>query len=65
MESLASLSGGKSGRLDGSAEMIDMAVMAMLAKLKGSEGVKAYMRDYHIGSRAAEFGQLLLEGPKK
>jgi hypothetical protein len=63
--SLASLSGGKSGRLDGSAEMIDMAVMAMLAKLKGSEGVKAYMRDYHVGSRAAKFGQMLLEGPKK
>jgi hypothetical protein len=63
--SLASLSGGKSGRLNGSAEMIDMAVMAMLAKLKGSEGVKAYMPDYHVGSRATEFGQLLLEGPKK
>jgi hypothetical protein len=63
--SLASLSGGKSGKLDGSAEMIDMAVMAMLAKLKGTEGVKAYMRDYHVTSRAAEFGRLLLEGPKK
>ncbi len=63
--SLSSVSGGRSGRLDGSSEMIDMAVMAMLAKLKGGEGVRAYMRDYEIGSRAAEFGQLLLQGPKK
>jgi hypothetical protein len=62
---LASLSGGQSGRLDGSAEMIDMAVMAMLAALKGSEGVKAYMRDYHVTSQGAEFGRLLIEGPKK
>jgi hypothetical protein len=62
---LASLSGGQSGRLDGSAEMIDMAVMAMLAALKGSEGVRAYMRDYHITSGGAAFGRLLIEGPKK
>jgi len=62
---LASLSGGKSGTLDGSAEMIDMAVMAMLAALKGSEGVRAYMRDYHVTAGGAEFGRLLLEGPKK
>jgi hypothetical protein len=62
---LASLSGGKSGRLDGSAEMIDMAVMAMLAALKGVEAVKTYMRDYHVTSKAADFGRLLLEGPKK
>lgn len=64
-EVLARLSGGKSGRLDGSAEMIDMAVMAMIAKLKGNEGVKTYMREYHVTSRAADFGKLLLEGPKK
>jgi hypothetical protein len=63
---LSSLSGGKSGKLDGSSEMIHMAVMAMLAKLKGSEGVRAYMKDYHVTSRAAtDFGNLLLEGPKK
>jgi hypothetical protein len=62
---LASLSGGQSGRLDGSAEMIDMAVMAMLAALKGREGVKAYMRDYHVTSQGAAFGRLLIEGPKK
>jgi hypothetical protein len=63
--SLASLSGGKSGKLDGSSEMIDMAVMAMLAKLKGREGVKAYMRNYNVASQAADFGRLLLEGPKR
>lgn len=62
---LAKISGGKSGRLDGSNEMIDMAVMAMLAKLKGSSGVREYMKDYQLTSKAAEFGQLFLEGPKK
>jgi hypothetical protein len=62
---VSSLSGGKSGRLDGSAEMIDMAVMAMLAALKGTEAVKTYMRDYHVTSKSAEFGRLLIEGPKK
>jgi hypothetical protein len=62
---LSSLSGGQSGRLDGSAEMIDMAVMAMLAALKGSEGVRAYMRDYHVTSGGAAFGRLLIEGPKE
>lgn len=64
-EKIASLSGGKCGRLDGSTGMVDMAVMAMLSRLKGHDGVKAYMRDYHVGSRSAEFGKLLLEGPKK
>lgn len=64
-KTIASLSGGKCGRLDGSAEMVDMAVMAMLSRLKGSDGVKAYMRDYRVSSRSAEFGNLLLEGPKK
>jgi hypothetical protein len=63
---LSLLSGGKSGKLDGSSEMIDMAVMAMLAKLKGSDGVRAYMKDYHVTSRAvADFGRLLLDGPRK
>jgi hypothetical protein len=64
-EMIASLSGGKSGKLDGSADMIHMAVMAMLAKLKGGEGVNAYMRDYHVKSKAADFGKLLLGAPKK
>jgi hypothetical protein len=64
-EKIASLSGGKCGRLDGSKGMVDMAVMAMLSRLKGRDGVKAYMRDYHVSSRSAEFGNLLLEGPKK
>ncbi|MGJ4904943.1 hypothetical protein ACQR0V_25475 [Bradyrhizobium sp. HKCCYLS2058] len=63
---LSFLSGGRSGKLDGSQEMIDMAVMAMLAKLKGSAAVRTYIKDFHVTSRAAtEFGNLLLEGPKK
>ncbi|HWK95086.1 MAG TPA: vWA domain-containing protein [Pseudolabrys sp.] len=63
--SIATLSGGKSGKLDGSNAMIDMAVMAMLAKLKGSEGVRTYMSHYHVTSHAADYGKLLLEGPRK
>ncbi len=62
---IALLSGGKSGRLDGSAEMIDMAVMSMLAALKGADAVRTYMQNYHITSKGAEFGRLLIEGPKK
>jgi hypothetical protein len=62
---LAALSGGRSGRLDGTAAMIDMAVMAMLAALRGSAGVTDYMRDYAVGGTSADFGRLLIEGPKK
>jgi hypothetical protein len=61
---IASLSGGKPGRLDGSAEMIDVAAMAMLTALKGVEGVKAYMKDYQITSRGEEFARLLIAAPK-
>jgi hypothetical protein len=44
--------------------MIDMAVMAMLAALKGPLAVQNYMRQYQLSSNAADFGKLLLEGPK-
>jgi len=62
---LSSISGGKSGRFDGSAEMIDMAVMAMLAAIKGSHAIKSYMQKHRLTSNGVEFGRLLLEGPKK
>lgn len=62
---IASLSGGQTGSLDGSDEMIDMAVMAMLSALQGSLAVKNYMQDYHLSSKSEIFGKLLLEAPKK
>ena len=61
---MAALSGGKSGFLDGSREMIDMAVMAMLSALKGRDGVQAYMRKTKLSPNAQDFGSLLLSGPK-
>jgi hypothetical protein len=61
---LAQISGGRSGRLDGSKAMIDMAVMAMIAALKGAGGVRDYMQRTELTSSAKEFGQLLLGQPK-
>jgi hypothetical protein len=62
---IAALSGGRTGTLDGTAAMIDMAVMAMLAALKGNEAVRSYMQKYQLTSSSAAFGKLLLEGPRK
>ena len=59
---IARLSDGKSGRLDGSAEMIDLAVMAIIASLKGMESVRRYMAGKQLSANAASFGQLLLGG---
>ena len=58
-------SGGKSGRLDGSSEMIDMAVMAILASIKGTEFVQKYMNTHVLTNQAKDFGTKLLSGPKK
>jgi hypothetical protein len=63
-EEIASVSGGKRGFLDGSAAMIDMAVMAMLAAVKGPAAVQNYMRQHQLSSNASDFGKLLIEGPK-
>lgn len=60
---ISRMSGGQTGRLDGSAAMIDMAVMAMLASLKGSTSVRGYMERYALSDNAKEFGALLLSGP--
>lgn len=57
---LAERGGGCSGRLDGSREMIDMAVMAMLASLKGGAGVRKYMDRHQLSLNSAEFGEQLL-----
>lgn len=59
-KALANSSGGKCGRLDGSKEMIDLAVMAILSTIVGRGGVTNYMAGRHLSSNAAAFGQLLL-----
>jgi hypothetical protein len=63
-KSIGRLSGGQSGKLDGSKEMIDMAVMAILAKLKGAAAVTRYGEGRRLSSNAQSFQQLLLSGPK-
>jgi hypothetical protein len=61
---IAQHSGGQAGRLDGSDAMIDMAVMAMLSSLKGSDSVRRYMDRHALTGSAREFGTLLLSGPR-
>lgn len=62
---IANASTGKSGRLDGSAEMIDMAVLAMLAALKGRQGVRDYVARTALTSNAEQFAMLLLGDSSK
>lgn len=62
---IAEKSGGQTGRLDGSKEMIDMAVMAMLSRLKGAASVRSYMKDHHLTENAKKFGALLLPAPTR
>jgi hypothetical protein len=62
-ESIANLSGGKSGRLDGSDAMIDMAVMSMLAALDGANAVRRYIAQHQLAANAKAFATLLVSGP--
>jgi hypothetical protein len=59
---ISELSGGKSGRMDGSKEMIDLAVMAILDRLKGAAGVRKYMEGRQLTDNSQAFGQQLLLG---
>jgi hypothetical protein len=61
---LSKATGGQTGRLDGSAEMIDLAVMAILSKLKGSDSVRRYMAGAQLTDNSRAFGQLLLGKPE-
>jgi hypothetical protein len=63
LQELASVSGGCFGHLDGSEAMIDMAVLAMLAGLKGRAFVKDYMERTPLSHSGKEFGTLLIKGP--
>jgi len=62
-KAIAAISGGQSGRLDGSSAMIDMAVMAILATLKGAPAVRKYMANNQLSSNAESYGHLLISGP--
>lgn len=57
---LAKAGGGQSGRLDGSREMIDLAVMAILSALKGAGGVRDYMSRHELLPNANDYAQLLI-----
>ncbi len=57
---LSDITCGKSGRLDGSAEMIDLAVLAILSSVKGASSVRRYMETTRLSNNARDFGQLLL-----
>ena len=64
---IASLSGGEAGQLDGSEAMRHMAVMAMLKGVRGASAVRVYMDRYagQLPATAETFGRLLLGSGKK
>jgi hypothetical protein len=57
---LAEAGGGKTGKLDGSRDMVDLAVMSILASAQGSSAVHRYMEHHQLTANARAFGQLLL-----
>jgi hypothetical protein len=61
--SLSLLSGGKSGRLDGTREMIDLAVLAILASIKGASAASKYAQTLQLTPNTTAFVQALLEAP--
>ena len=60
---IAQASGGRSGKLDGSESMIDMAVMSVLERVAGRLAVRDYMSSTKLSKPSEEFGRLLLDGP--
>src|SRR5262245_30960963 len=63
LQALATASGGSLGELDGSEAMIDMALLAMLANLKGTAFIKDYVGRTALSHSGKEFATLLLKGP--
>jgi hypothetical protein len=61
---LSNLSGGKSGRLDGTREMIDLAVLAILASIKGVAAATKYASSVQLTENTKAFAQALLDGPR-
>lgn len=65
LDAIAAKSGGKSGRLDGGPEMIDLAVMALLDRLKGAAAVQRYVEGRSLSNNAQDFARALLPSPDK
>jgi hypothetical protein len=61
---IARLSGGKTGRLDGSASMLNMAALAMVAAVGGDSAVRNYAAQHRLSGPEQAFATLLLTGPK-
>jgi hypothetical protein len=61
---IARLSGGKTGRLDGSASMLNMAALAMVAAVGGTDAVCNYAAQHQLSGPEKAFATLLLTGPK-
>jgi Mg-chelatase subunit ChlD len=59
-EELAQYGGGSCARLDGSDDILDMAVLAMLERLRGAEAVESYARDFKLSAAALSFQRALL-----
>jgi len=59
---LADLSGGKSGRLDGTREMIDLAVMAILASINGASAAASYANSIQLTPNTRAFALALTDG---
>jgi hypothetical protein len=64
-DEIARLSGGKTGRLDGSTSMLNMAVLAMLAALGGADAVRSYTTQHQLSAPEEAFATRLLTGPKR
>ena len=64
-EAIARLSGGKTGRLDGSESMLNMAALAMVAAVGGADAVRRYTTQHRLSAPEQAFATLLLTGPKR
>jgi hypothetical protein len=64
-QKLAELSGGKSGRLDGTREMIDLAVMAILASINGPAAAASYASSINLTPNTEAFVLALTDGRTK
>jgi hypothetical protein len=62
---IAGLSGGKTGCLDGSASMLNMAALAMVAAIGGANAVRSYATQYRLSAPEKAFATQLLTGPAR
>src|SRR5690606_4007605 len=62
-KSVAAAAGGRFGRLDGGPDMIDLAAIAMLSRLRGEQGVRKYADEHNLTDNAKTFASALLPKP--